>query len=378
MLLSALLVSCLPQAPAASPTPLPQGAVCVALTPREPGDADRLAWSPKGAKVDLTRNGDRLTGSLALGPTDAPRIAVQLERSPGAERFDVLSIDADRDGSFGASERLTTTPRDQRGKWWSSFTTTVDVVFPKTAATPERRVPYPMSLWFVEDPAEPDAPPALRWSRRGWHEGRLELGGREVFVLVADMDHDGVFSTADHWALAQDRKALLGASSRAMSLHAWLGGRAFRVGHVAADGSSITFAPFDPGTTQAEEKERADVHKQDREAPRAASPLAFGKDFDAALAAAKRTGNRVLVDFSTEWCGPCKLMDQHVFTAADVVAAAAGVVAVKLDGDRERDLVKRFAVSAYPTLLLLDADGAEVRRAVGYQGVAAMVRFLGK
>jgi hypothetical protein len=33
-------------------------------------------------------------------------------------------------------------------------------------------------------------------------------------------------------------------------------------------------------------------------------------------------------------------------------------------------------VKGYPTLLLLDGTGAVVRRATGYQSVAAMARFL--
>jgi thiol-disulfide isomerase/thioredoxin len=86
----------------------------------------------------------------------------------------------------------------------------------------------------------------------------------------------------------------------------------------------------------------------------------------------------VFVDFETTWCGPCKQMDQWVYTAHDVVAAATdtGVRAVKLDGDVERDLVKKYEVKGYPTLLLLDGTGAVVRRATGYQSVAAMARFL--
>jgi len=69
-------------------------------------------------------------------------------------------------------------------------------------------------------------------------------------------------------------------------------------------------------------------------------------------------------------------MEQLVYSAAAVTQAAAGVAAVKLDGDEQRALVKQYAVTAYPTMLLLDGDGKELRRAVGYRGVAAMIGFL--
>jgi len=65
-----------------------------------------------------------------------------------------------------------------------------------------------------------------------------------------------------------------------------------------------------------------------------------------------------------------------VYTKQAVVGAAKGIVAVKVDGDEEKALVKRHGVKAYPTLILLGVDGREIRRAVGYQGVREMVKFL--
>ena len=376
MLLCTLLALAAPQVAAQAPaTPR----IEVALTAKSPARGESLAWSPKGAKVELGKEGGALVGAFPLGPKGTPSLAVRLERAqPDAAHFDTLSIDLDRDGKFAATERLTTVPKDQRGKWWSSFEATALVPFAAEGANKARTVPYPMSLWFVEDPQEPTAPPTLRWSRRGWHEGTVTLDGKSAFVLITEMEMDGVFTTADSWALTTDRKLLLSSGSRALSGHCWLEERAYRTVELAADGSRIVLEPFDPRTTEAEEKAKADLYKPDREAKRAAQPLAFGTDFAAALAKAAPGKQRVLVDFATTWCGPCKLMDQWVYTAADVVAAAKDVVAVKLDGDVERELVKRFGVTAYPTMLLLEADGTEVRRVVGYQGVAAMQKFLAK
>jgi len=42
-------------------------------------------------------------------------------------------------------------------------------------------------------------------------------------------------------------------------------------------------------------------------------------------------------------------------------------VAVKLDAEKEVDLAKRYAIGAYPTILLLKADGTEIDRIVGYK-----------
>lgn len=367
-MLSVLIASLFaPQEPSAVPAP----PIEVRMAPVAPSADHRLGWSPKAATVPLRAQGEALVGAFSLGPDGAPPVAVELARSPGAERFDRLAIDLDRDGAFGDGERLTTTPKDQRGKWWSSYDAEAQVPFAGGA-----RQPYPIALWFVFDPQEPDAPPALRWTRRGWREGAIELAGKRAHVVLAERVLDGVFTRADSWQLGADAKAALRADSRGLDTHAWLDGKAWRVAGLAADGSALRLEPCTPELTEAQERERADGLRVDREAKRAAAPLAFGKDLAAALALAAKDGKRVFVDFETTWCGPCKQMDQWVYTAHDVVAAAAGVVAIKLDGDVERELVKKYEVKGYPTLLLLDDQGAVVRRASGYQGVAAMARFL--
>jgi len=69
-------------------------------------------------------------------------------------------------------------------------------------------------------------------------------------------------------------------------------------------------------------------------------------------------------------------MDQLVYGAKPVVDAAKDLVAVKVDGDDHKDLVKQYGVTAYPTIVLLDSDGKELRRAVGYRSVAEMVEML--
>jgi thiol-disulfide isomerase/thioredoxin len=364
-MLICVLMCLAPQAPATTPPSV----IAVPLAPGAPGPDARLGWSPKGATVPLQRDGEVLRGSFPLGPEAAAPVRVELSLSPGAAHFDRLAIDLDRDGTFADRERFTTVPKEQRGKWWSSFEAVVQVPFG------EVRRPYPMSLWFVADPAEPAAPPALRWSRRGWCEGTVELDGKPAHVLVTEAVMDGVFTAADSWQLARDGKAVLRAEARKIDQHAWLDGKAWRLVEVAADGSSLRLESCVPELSEAQERERADTMKADREAKRAPVPMVFGHDLAVALAEAERTGKRVFVDFETTWCGPCKQMDQWVYTAAPVVDAGSSVIAVKLDGDEQKELVKRYEVKGYPTLLLLDGKGAVVRREVGYRSVAQMVRF---
>jgi len=351
----------------------------VRLTPQVPDDDTTLRWSPKGARIELARVGETLTGSLALGPrwNDQPArsLPLVLSKSPGAPYFDRLWCDLDTDGVLDLEELQICGHSQFRGKIWSSFELTLALpVLPG-----EGTRPYPISLWFVEDPLEPDAAPVLRWSRRGWHQGSTLVDGKRVFVLITESKMDGIFDKADAWFLSGDAEGLArAADSRSLGRHVWLWERAFRVESLDPNGLWLRFEPFDPGVTRAEEERLEDVLFADRNAARAAAPLAFEHDFDAALERAKREGKRLLVDFETTWCGPCKQMDLVIYTAAKVVdaAKAGNVIAVKVDGDEHRDLKKRFAVEAFPTMILLDANGYELGRFVGYTGVDAMAAFL--
>ncbi|MBK9385866.1 MAG: thioredoxin family protein [Planctomycetes bacterium] len=361
--IATLVLAALPQ----EPTPAP---IAVPLAPA-PAEA-RLPWSPKGASVPLELADGRLTGSFSLGHSATPLVALRLEKSAEAERFDQLLLDVDRDGQLEESERLRTTPKEQRGKWWSSFEASIAIPLQQGESTRA----YPLSLWFVEDPAEPEAKPALRWSRRGFVEGRFELGGKPAFVVVTEMQMDGVFDQRDSWGLGRSAEDARKNSSRSLEGHAWLDGRAYRLSALDTDGQRIAFEPFDPGFTEEQERERLDRKAVDRAAPRAEAPLAFEKDFAAALARAQREKKCLFVDFQTTWCGPCREMERWVYTAKDVVDAAAEVIPVMLDGDEQRELVKRYEVGGYPTLLLLDERGAVLARATGYRSVAETAALL--
>ena len=101
-------------------------------------------------------------------------------------------------------------------------------------------------------------------------------------------------------------------------------------------------------------------------------------DFEQAERVAKKKGKILLVDFETTWCGPCAMMDKYVYSADKLVAAAKDYVCVKVDGDKRKDLTKRFAVSAYPTLVLQGPQGEEIGRRVGYQSVARLSEWFAR
>ncbi|MBM4376099.1 MAG: thioredoxin family protein [Deltaproteobacteria bacterium] len=87
-------------------------------------------------------------------------------------------------------------------------------------------------------------------------------------------------------------------------------------------------------------------------------------------------GKVTVMEFGAPWCGPCKLVDQHM---AKVLAARADVAYRKLDiGEWDTPLAKRYLGSApaLPYVVVFSKDGKEVD-AFGRLDLTRLDRALG-
>ncbi len=102
-----------------------------------------------------------------------------------------------------------------------------------------------------------------------------------------------------------------------------------------------------------------------------AQPVFESVSFDQACKRAGEQKKLVFIDFYTDWCAPCKVMDTTTFVDAAVVAALkARTVPIKVDADADPGLTRRFNVDGYPTMLLVKPDGTELGRILGFRSAA--------
>ncbi len=93
----------------------------------------------------------------------------------------------------------------------------------------------------------------------------------------------------------------------------------------------------------------------------------------AAQARARAEKKVILMDLWAEWCGPCQYLKKKVFPTAEAQAALAKVVPFDAlvqtrdmkDLPEGRVLAEKYELQGFPTLIIIDADGKELRRQVG-------------
>lgn len=71
---------------------------------------------------------------------------------------------------------------------------------------------------------------------------------------------------------------------------------------------------------------------------------------------------KVLVDFSAVWCGPCQMIAPLLDELSDEVDCPI----IKLDVDEEGELAAEYGVVSIPTLIVIK-NGEETAREVGYR-----------
>jgi len=101
-------------------------------------------------------------------------------------------------------------------------------------------------------------------------------------------------------------------------------------------------------------------------------------DFASVLTRAKKAKRLIFVDFYATWCGPCKMMDRSVYTDSLVAREAARYINRKIDAEKGEGiaLARGYRITAYPTLLIVDAAGNEMAREVGYRPADRFRSFL--
>lgn len=107
-------------------------------------------------------------------------------------------------------------------------------------------------------------------------------------------------------------------------------------------------------------------------------------DLPKALAKAKAENKQVFMDFTgSDWCPPCKNLHKTVLTSETFLNyAKSNLVLVVVDFPRNKEqsaelksanraLSSKYGIEGYPTVIVLDSTGKQLKKDVGYSGQSA-------
>ncbi len=85
----------------------------------------------------------------------------------------------------------------------------------------------------------------------------------------------------------------------------------------------------------------------------------------------------IFIDCYTDWCGPCKRMAATSFKDEEVGKVFnQKFINLKIEMEKNpegNELARRYQVRAYPTLLVIDANGNLIKKVIGMQNVNGLL-----
>ena len=97
------------------------------------------------------------------------------------------------------------------------------------------------------------------------------------------------------------------------------------------------------------------------------SPVVFMSDHSAGLEIARQERKPILLFFSVPDNAGSQRMMNTTFCDDEIKRLAEWLVCIHVDGAQESALCESLGISSFPTIILSNVDGAEVRRLVGRQ-----------
>ncbi len=135
---------------------------------------------------------------------------------------------------------------------------------------------------------------------------------------------------------------------------------------------SVSLVAMDPNLTDPNHAELSDVVAD-------AVDASTGKwldSFDDAKKLSIEKNIPIVLHFEAVWCGACRTMDSAVLSQQDVVRhLGSTVIGVRIDADRDPELIAKYGISSLPTEVVIGSDGNELAR---YAGSATLAEYMAR
>jgi len=111
--------------------------------------------------------------------------------------------------------------------------------------------------------------------------------------------------------------------------------------------------------------------------PPAAAAIVWRSDYQQARKEAQEKKLPLILDFCMQGCIPCRRLEETTFRDPRVLAIVGEkFVALKVEQERDPNLVKALRIHGFPTIVLAGPDGSILNTLEGYQEAPALIHAL--
>lgn len=103
------------------------------------------------------------------------------------------------------------------------------------------------------------------------------------------------------------------------------------------------------------------------------------EDWDKAVAKSKKTGKILFVDYYTDWCGWCKVMDKQTFNDSIVKPIMEeDFILLKINAEKGigPKLARKYRVNVFPSFMFYSPDGKVIKKIMGFQKPDAFLKTM--
>ncbi|UCD54877.1 MAG: thioredoxin fold domain-containing protein [Candidatus Omnitrophota bacterium] len=104
--------------------------------------------------------------------------------------------------------------------------------------------------------------------------------------------------------------------------------------------------------------------------------ISWNTRLESSLRKAELQKKPIMIYFYTDWCGWCEKLERETYSDSKVSKLARKFISIKVNGDRERDIVKKYNIRGYPAVIFLSSDGNIMQRIGGYMDPGDFARIM--
>lgn len=108
----------------------------------------------------------------------------------------------------------------------------------------------------------------------------------------------------------------------------------------------------------------------------ATGTMSWITDYDQGLSQAKREQKPILLMLYADWCDYCHKMFTEVLQDEQITPLQNSLVWMRINSDVQERYMKQFSQKLFPTLIVLDSSGKELKKLEGFHSVTDLKREL--